>query len=703
MAGLKRKVAPISKPSEDNVRKKSKKQAPQLQKSQRVVQSKETETDSDPIVESDTTEQSGEDDGVSWPSDEDESTVRLPSKNEESQKKKVDEAEDGGVRLGKKPAAGKDGKNANSSKEAHAKQKVMAQERKAAKPNADSIARSKKIWERLRRKSHVPLPERKELVAELFEIISGRVKDFVFKHDSVRVVQTALKYANIDQRKMIARELKGEYRALAESRYAKFLVGKLLVHGDEETRDMVVPELYGCVRQMIKHPEASWILDDIYRGIATPTQKANLLREWYGAEFAIFKRTGEASPSANLKQLLGKNPEKRTPIMRSLHDLINALVQKKTTGFTILHDAMLEYFLNVKPQSEEAVEFIELLKSDEEGDLLKNLAFTKPGARLVCLALAYGSAKDRKLILKTYKNIIQTLAYDANGHQVLLTIYDVMDDTVLISKSIFPELIGKDPLTEDQNETLLKSATDLNARIALLYPFSGSSKAILSDDDLAIIKEIHEIRANTSKKDPEIRRQEIVKSLSPPLITFISANAETLVQTSFGCQFITEVLLSASGEREPALRSVAALTQGSSQTRETLNSPAAGRMLKSLVLGGRFNPQTKAVNVAENPLGFHDLLYASIKDEIVDWATGNNSFVVLGLMEATGFSGHVSLKKALQKHKALLDKAASQPKPGASREGGSSPAKSNSKSQRKAKPATVGNRGAQLLLRKLDE
>lgn len=547
----------------------------------------------------------------------------------------------------------------------------------------------------------MPLAERKQLVAELFEIISGRVKDFVFKHDSVRVVQTALKYANVDQRKMIARELKGEYRGLAESRYAKFLIGKILVHGDEETRDMVVPEIYGHVRHMIKHPEASWILDDIYRGIATPTQKANLLREWYGAEFAIFKMAGEASPSADLRLLLEKHPEKRTPIMRSLHDLINALVQKKTSGFTILHDAMLEYFLNVRPTSEEATELIELLKGDEEGDLLKNLAFTKSGARLVCLALAYGSAKDRKLILKTYKNIVPSLAYDAYGHHLLLTIYDVLDDTVLISKSIFPQLIGKDPFSKDQHQTLLRSATNLNARVALLYPFSGSSKAILSNDDLAIINEIHEIRAKTSKKDPEIRRRELVKSLSPSLLSFIAANAESLVQTSFGCQFITEVLLSASGEREPALNAIAALVHGSPETRAFLDSPAAGRMLKSLVLGGRFNPQTKAIDLAEQPLGFHDMLYTAISEEIVDWATGNNSFVVLGLMEASGFSGNPSLTKALKKHKALLDKAANEPRTGPS-QGQSSSTKFGSKSQ-KSKPTTIGNRGTQLLLSKLEK
>jgi pumilio family protein 6 len=132
----------------------------------------------------------------------------------------------------------------DNSREAHAKQKQLALERRAAKPNADAVARTKKLWERLRRKSHVPVKERRELVVELQGIVNGRVKEFVFKHDSVRVIQTALKYATPDERKSMALELKGEYRSLAESKYAKFLLGKLLVHGDTETRDMVVPEFW---------------------------------------------------------------------------------------------------------------------------------------------------------------------------------------------------------------------------------------------------------------------------------------------------------------------------------------------------------------------------------------------------------------------------------------------------------------------------
>ncbi len=577
------------------------------------------------------------------------------------------------------------------------------QERKAAKPNADSIARSKKLWEKLRRKSHVPREERKLLVAELFDIVTGRVKDFVFKHDSVRVIQTALKYANPDQRKMIARELKGEYRTLAESRYAKFLIGKMLVHGDDETRDLVVPEFYGHVRRLIKHPEASWILDDVYRGIATPSQKATMLREWYGAEYALVRPSEEGATSADLVKLLAEHPEKRTPIMRSLHDLINPLIQKKTTGFTMLHDAMLQYLLNVPHGSEEMTNFIELLKGDEEGDLLKNLAFTKSGARVICLALTYGNAKDRKQIIKTYKNTIQALAYDTYGHQVLMTVYDVVDDTKMVSKSILPELVALDASNSDQQQNFLTAVENTSARVALLYLFCGHTKAILSPEDIKMIGEIHKIRddvAGTSKKDPEVRRKELIDSLSQPLLLMIASNVQTLVSTSFGCQFISEVLLEASGDRGPAMAAISNLASGSAEEQALLNSPHAGRMLKRLVDGGRYNREKNCLETVDPPLNFHNPFYEAIKNDLVTWATGSNSFVIVGLLEAPGFSKVEELKEKLSKgecKQALIEAACDPEQLGASKK------KSGKKAlivDGSAGPKG-GNRGTQLLLRKL--
>lgn len=605
-----------------------------------------------------------------------------------------------------------------SSREAHAKQKQLIQERKNAKPLADQLARTKKLWEKLRRKSHVPLEERKVLVAELFEIITGKMKDFVLKHDSVRVIQTAIKYGTPDQKKQIAKELQGSYRQLAESRYAKFLIGKLLVQDDNEIRDLIVPEFFGHVRRLIKHPEASWILDDIYRGVATSQQRAVILREWYGAEFAVFKTDGKIT--GDLKDILDAEPAKRGPIMRSLQELINGLVQKKLTGFTLLHDAMLQYFLNAKQGTEEITDFIELLKGDEDGDLLKNLAFTAPGAKVVSLALAYGGAKDRKQILKTYKDTLQMMAGDMNGHLVILTAYEVIDDTVLTAKSIFPELLSKD--ADKQIENVVFAANDLNGRITLLYLFQGRSNALFPPShagDLKFLAQIDEAKKTTSKKDDDIRRAELAKALSPHLLAAIAAAPSQLVATSFGCPFVTEVLLNATGDKTAALEAIASTAGGdptveADATEEEINmhkepqvhiaqTAYGGRMLKTLISGGRFDSKTKKVVPVEPALNFADILYPVIKDYIVAWATGSNSFVVLALLESDKFSHKDELLKILKKSKKELTKAATEET--AQQKANNVELDLGKKNKQKHKVQSdkpVGNAGSKLLLKMME-
>ena len=69
MAAPKRKENPSSNSHTGSTHKKPRKEE-NLAKGSKNAHDLETATDSDPIVESDTTSQSGDDDGVSWPSDE---------------------------------------------------------------------------------------------------------------------------------------------------------------------------------------------------------------------------------------------------------------------------------------------------------------------------------------------------------------------------------------------------------------------------------------------------------------------------------------------------------------------------------------------------------------------------------------------------------------------------------------------------------
>ncbi|KAI1387083.1 ARM repeat-containing protein [Hypoxylon trugodes] len=614
-----------------------------------------------------------------------------------------------------------------NSRESHIKQKQLAQERKAQKPLADELHRAKKLWERLRLKSKVPKDERQGLVEELFSIATGRMKDFALKHDAVRVVQTAIKYATPERRKMIAKELRGTYPLLAESKYAKFLIGKLLVKGDEEVRDIIVPEFFGKVRKLINHPEASWILDDIYRGIATKEQKAILLREWYGPEFHIFRQASEVEtvPSAELSQILEEQPSKRGPIMKYLLDLTNQLIQKKMTGFTMLHDAMYQYYTNVKPGSEEAKEYMETIKEDENGDLLKNMAFTRSGARLVCLLLAYGTAKDRKQILKTYKDTFQLMSSDSHGHLIILAAYDLVDDTVLTSKSIISELLGK--AEENEVSNIVICVNDPNARLTIRYPLEGTSKALFDAgraDDLKLLEELWEIRKTTSKKDPETRQEELVAALSPSLLAAISSSPLELISTSHGAQMVTEALLSCVGDKSEALQAIASTAKGdpskptgpSDEPTDGLiahehisKTPHGGRMFKTLIAGGHFDKATRRIIPVDPPLNFADTLYSFIQDHIMAWATGPSSFVVLSLLEAEDFSHKNDLRGILKKNKKSLEKAATEetPEQKAAKEDvkangeDTKPAKKKGKKAGPKKESPTGNMGAKLLLEKL--
>ena len=574
--------------------------------------------------------------------------------------------------------------NGQSSREAHAKQKALTKERKLAKPNADTIQRSKKLWERLRRKSHVPKQEREQLVTELYDIVTGRVKDFVFKHDSVRVVQCALKYANMQQRKTIARELKGEYKTLAESRYAKFLIGKILVEGDAEVRDLIVPEFYGHVRRMINHPEASWIIDDVYRQIATKDQKALMLREWYGAEFSIFKNANAHSTekiTAELSTILTLTPEKRKPIMSYLFQMINQLIQKRMTGFTMLHDAMLQYYLNISPTSEEYLAFTDLLRpdsndeSDGTPDLLKNLAFTASGSQLTCLFLAHTNAKDRRALLKVFKDTIQIMAHDPHAHTILLTAYTVIDDTREVAKTIFPPLLSVSKLSDlpppsEAVATTASLALHPAARRTLLYPLLGPAKALLSTPQLrSQIEDVRTASQDSSKKDTATRQAELARAVLPHLLATVTNHAADLVSSGPGAQFIADVLLcphSDLAERRRAAEVVARLASGDPTAEDHAISdgkPWAGRMLGVLVRGGKFDAEKGEVARSEGwpEVGFPQLAWAQVKGYLMAWATGGSSFVVVNLMEVEEKDGgleeteRLDLIKRLQGGKVKLE------------------------------------------------
>jgi pumilio family protein 6 len=131
------------------------------------------------------------------------------------------------------------------------------------------------------------------------------------------------------------------------------------------------------------------------------------------------------------------------------------------------------------------------------------------------------------------------------------------------------------------------------------------------------------------------------------------------------------------------------------------STPFGGRMLKSLIQGGKFDKEAGKIIPVEPPLNFANTLYPIIQEYILDWATGPSSWVVVGLLEASDFDEASALKKTLKKNKKALEKAATEEtaEQKAAREAQETTPKAKKGKKKGDKP--VGNMGSKLLLEKL--
>lgn len=506
--------------------------------------------------------------------------------------------------------------NKKTSKEQHSEQKKMREERKLAKPHGEKIQHIKQIWERLRVKQGTPASVRKKLLDEAWAASKDEIKDLVLKHDASRVVQTMFKYSDKEKRLAITKALKGTYVELARSSYGKYLLVKVLHYGSKEIREEVLNELYGNFRKLMRHREGAYVIEDAYRDYATAAQKRQIVREFYGSEFALFK---DHAKDKSLADIIAEHPEKRPFLMKNLKETISAAVQKGSIGFTIIHAAMLEYVKNLDPTTSEKDEFIDVITEQ-----FAEMVHTNEGSQVATRVLAMATPKERKQLIRSLKDFADKLAEDEYGHFVLITLFNTVDDTVLVHKAFTAKL-------QEHMPELLAAKS---GRRAFLYLLLGFSPRYFTKSVLDSVAELDNIKEATSKKDDAARREELKVKFSKFMLDALSAYPTPILRESFGSQSVTEVLLYADGDKTAALEAIANAFAGSVDNEEHLiRLPYSSRTLRTLIQEGHWDSKTRAVDVIPEPTGFKDLLYKAIKPNVAKWATGDGSFVIVSLLE----------------------------------------------------------------------
>ena len=208
---------------------------------------------------------------------------------------------------------------------------------------------------------------------------------------------------------------------------------------------------------------------------------------------------------------------------------------------------------------------------------------------------------------------------DAHGHTVLLALLGVVDDTKLVSKAIQAELQGR------WSDVIWNK---WGRRVVLFL--------CREDGKDPLVKECREKSIGTSKKDVEVRRQELLEVFSGELLGVLEGEAGAMMRDPLAAQVVQEILLFARvkvgadlpatqppskqnrptahgkhinlmsrliGDNKPkAVDAVVFLASGDpSDEKHILQNPFTARIYKTLVQGGHYNPKKKKI---EGPLPF---------------------------------------------------------------------------------------------------
>ncbi|KAF8996016.1 puf family RNA-binding protein [Cyathus striatus] len=538
---------------------------------------------------------SGSDSEEDWEDVSSEEEAQAQPMDEDADEYAMDESED--VPEGGEDAQPKVPKDPNASRDGHKAQKVVQEQRKAAKPHSDLLTEAKLVWAPARQKN-ITSAERQKHIEALMKVIRGKVKDIVFKHDASRIVQTVVKHGKQKDRDEIAVELKGKYKELAQNKYSKFLITKLIRFCPTH-RASILTEFQSSVLRLLLHREASSVLADAFELYANAYERSILLREFYGKEATLFTITSgtEDEKQKSRKGLVGLlegiDGDRKKRVLTALKENLETIFNNPDKGaitHAIVHRALWEYLNTVNTLPDEA-EQEKLRREAFENcqEALAEMVHTRDGSRVVREFIARGSAKDRKQILKVLKPHIERMCLDDEAQTVLFTAFDVIDDTKLLSKTIVPEITGA--------ASKLYSTTQ--GRRSLLYLIVPRTTRHFTPAQIASLAETDSIREKTSKKDPEARQEEILKSASSALLEWIAKDGASLVREPAGALIVTDVMLYADGDKSEAISTL--LTPFSSHYPSTssdphpIDLPHTSRAYKTLLQGGHFNHRTKSV------------------------------------------------------------------------------------------------------------
>ncbi|XP_051875470.1 pumilio homolog 3 [Pristis pectinata] len=507
------------------------------------------------------------------------------------------------------------------------KKELKVNRQQDKKTNYDLIIRSKQIWESVRRKD-CSKEKKAELMKELQNLVHGNIKNIAFAHDSARVIQCYIQFGDEEQRQEAFEELKEHLVDLSKSKYGRHIVKKILMYGNKQQVAEVIKSFKGEVKRLLRHSEASAIVEYAYNDKAILEQRNMLTEELYGNAFMICK----SSFCPTLDKVLESNPDKREGIMEEMKKILTPMAQKEAViKHTLVHKAFLDFFTYCPDKMR-----MEMIESMREAVIY--MAHTHDGSRVAMQCLWHGTPKDRKVIVKTMKTYIEKIATGEFSHLVLAAAFDCIDDTKLVKQIILSEIISSLP----------NLINNKYGKKVLLYLLSPRDPAHSVPE---IIKLLQQGDGNAhSKKDTDIRHRELLEAISPHLLKYLQENAREMVMNKATSVIVVDILGCAIGDVQPSMNAIANIAAetfepgGKNGEPHMAEHPAGHLVLKWLI-----EQDVKMKDLGKTECFARTLVERVGIKNLQTWAQVNRGAIVLcSLLQSNSEDVALEVKKGLK-------------------------------------------------------
>ena len=358
----------------------------------------------------------------------------------------------------------------------------------------------------------------------------------------------------------------------------------------------------GSIPKLAVHAVGAKVLEALFLEFPA-SSTASLKLELYGPHVSLF--TDQASKSTSLQSILKTltTEKQKQNVLTFVRDILNKGITKSFFGFTYFQDLLNDYSQHLVEHDVKEVRSWLLASSIPDHAI--HLVSTRSGCRVVATCASYGTPKDRKRLCKSLKGYTQSSLLHKDAYLVILRLLQVTDDTVSTYKLLLQELVTapKDNTNDEQEQddsapsTLLPLALHDNASklfLLLLCDNDETRRKYLDPLELTILEpEIVTIPDDkgvaqpTSKKEPSVKRKELLAHLQPALLELCTKHATELSKSIAGSRVLKEVYDSLRSEDVVDAMIAAceeALTNENDQDESIFEHVVGHRTIKSLIL-----------------------------------------------------------------------------------------------------------------------